>query len=212
MPKVIKPKVIKTFRTFLVMVLLSSSHFLFAQNDLEYYLDDNGYSEIKQELSIEFSQLLDLNLALGYQRYVNDKNAFNLEGSFRYGHLLRTNMMFLHSAFSLISDTPKVYSFSRILPSDIGFELSAGWTFYPKNDFRKNYIKLSLGYNYSKNKLDNQYAGFVGCNLGTKFINKPTYFLAFDFQTRFYFITGSYYGGVLMDFSLGYGLTAGIKI
>lgn len=69
--------IIKTAALFIMLVFISTSQ-LFAQNEDLKYLDDGGYSQIKNFVSIDFPKLIGQSLSIRYERTFG--SSFTLTG------------------------------------------------------------------------------------------------------------------------------------
>jgi hypothetical protein len=200
------------FKYIILFFLLSFSILLNAQHQLDFFFDDGGYSKVKNEISMEFTQLAELNFSFRYEHYLNPKISADLGASYRKGSTSLTEIAVFSSISRSISmNNTGVYSYSKSFDATGGYELWGGLTFYSKDFSRTNYVSLLTGYNVLTNSdNDDQQAGFIGFIFGKKVISTPHFFLGLEFKTRALIITTSTTAS-MFDLTLGYGANIGYK-
>ncbi len=182
-----------------------------SQDSLDYYFDDGGLSEINNEISIDITQLLDLTIAIKYEHILGDLLSLNIGVAYSFGKFIPNNIAIANSVYSSVSNGGQnIYSFSQILPSNIGGELWAGISL-TKDHNRKNILNTYFGYCYYGNSDEYLSANFMGLSYGRRLINKARFFLNFEVQSRFYFNLKSNEDISGAEMTIGYGIIAGYK-
>lgn len=198
-------------RLFILFSLIMIFSLTKSQDSLS--LIDNSKQKRINEISWGYSDLLDLNIALKYERQFSKKVSFAYGGSLRLGSSSLTNITiaesFVMNTIYIVSheeNKSEFISYSKIVNAQWGYEVWTGVSFYPKED-RSRYYLVSMGYNYIETK-DNTFshAGFVGINLGFRVIDKPKYFIDVQFVNKLYVYDFNHEGG----FSLSTGFLSHI--